>query len=77
LGLSIRAYARHRGGSDIAVHKAIRAGRITPEADGTLDPEKADREWNRNTEAPRVGTARHAEKSAVRENATESVTPAL
>ncbi|TCP01019.1 hypothetical protein EV676_1301, partial [Caldimonas thermodepolymerans] len=35
MGLSIRAYARHRGVSDTAVHKAIRTGRITPEADGT------------------------------------------
>jgi len=42
MGLSIRAYARHRGVSDTAVHKAIRAGRITPEADGTIDPDKAD-----------------------------------
>ena len=77
MGLSIRAYARHRGVSDTAVHKAIRAGRITPEADGTLDPDKAEREWNRNTEAPRVGTAHRAEKSAVRENASESATPAF
>ena len=36
MGISIRAYARHRGVSDTAVHKAIRAGRITPEADGTI-----------------------------------------
>ena len=28
MGLSIRAYARHRGVSDTAVHKAIRAGRV-------------------------------------------------
>ena len=35
MGLSIRAYARHRGVSDAAVRKAIAAGRITPEADGT------------------------------------------
>ena len=37
MGISIRAYARHRGVTDTAVHKAIRAGRITPEADGTID----------------------------------------
>ena len=61
MGLSIRAYARHRGVSDTAVHKAIRAGRITPEADGTLDPDKVDREWNKNTEAPVPGTQRRAE----------------
>ena len=37
MGLSIRAYARHRGVSDTAVHKAIRAGRITPEAETVSD----------------------------------------
>ena len=42
MGLSIRAYARHRGVSDAAVRKAIATGRITPEADGTVDPERAD-----------------------------------
>ncbi len=56
MGLSIRAYARHRGVTDTAVHKAIRAGRITPEPDGTVDAERADREWARNSEAPKVGT---------------------
>jgi hypothetical protein len=56
MGLSIRAYARHRGVSDAAVRKAIAAGRITPEADGTLDAERIDAEWARNTEAPRNGT---------------------
>lgn len=52
MGLSIRAYARHRGVSDTAVHKAIRAGRITTLADGTLDAQIADEEWAKNTEAP-------------------------
>ncbi len=56
MGISIRAYARHRGVSDAAVRKAIAAGRITPEADGTVDPDRADAEWARNTEAPRTGT---------------------
>ena len=37
MGISIRAYARHRGVTDTAVHKAIRAGRITPEADGSKE----------------------------------------
>lgn len=55
MGISIRAYARHRGVSDAAVRKAIAAGRITPEADGTLDPDRIDAEWARNTEAPRNG----------------------
>lgn len=56
MGLSIRAYARHRGVTDTAVHKAIRTGRITPEADGSIDPDKADREWARNSDAPKAGT---------------------
>ncbi|MDB0510076.1 elements of external origin [Ralstonia solanacearum] len=56
MGISIRAYARHRGVSDAAVRKAIAAGRITPEADGTIDSDRADAEWARNTEAPRHGT---------------------
>ena len=65
MGLSIRAYARHRGVSDAAVRKAIAAGRITPEGDGTVDPERADAEWARNTEAPRSGTRARVVKAAV------------
>lgn len=60
MGLSIRAYARHRGVSDTAVHKAIRSGRITPEADGTIDAARADEEWAKNTEAIRPGTRQRA-----------------
>jgi len=51
MGISIRAYGRHRGVSDAAVRKAIKAGRITPEPDGTIDPDKADAQWDRNTDA--------------------------
>ena len=50
MGLSIRSYAGHRGVSDTAVRKAIKSGRITLEADGTLDPAKADRQWTANTD---------------------------
>ncbi|WKB50787.1 elements of external origin [Eleftheria terrae] len=60
MGISIRAYARHRGVSDTAVHKAIRAGRITPEPDGTVDAQRADAEWAQNTEEQRVGTRQQA-----------------
>lgn len=56
MGISIRAYARHRGVTDTAVHKAIRTGRISPEPDGTIDPARADEEWARNTEARTAGT---------------------
>ena len=62
MGISIRAYARHRGVTDTAVHKAIRAGRITPEADGTIDADRADREWARNSDAPKTGTRADVEK---------------
>ena len=49
MGLSIRAYAQHRGVSHTAVAKAIKAGRISKEPDGTIDPVKADAQWARNT----------------------------
>ena len=67
MGLSIRAYARHRGVTDTAVHKAIRAGRITPEADGTIDAAKADSEWVRNSAPPRTGSQARAPRVAVPE----------
>ena len=67
MGLSIRAYARHRGVTDTAVHKAIRAGRITPEADGTIDSAKADAEWTRNSAPARTGTQTRAMRAAVPE----------
>ena len=50
MGISLRAYARHRGCSDTAVRKAFKAGRITPEADGTIDATKADQQWASNTD---------------------------
>lgn len=49
MGLSIRAYARHRGVSHVAVKKAIDTGRITQLADGTIDPDTADAQWAQNT----------------------------
>jgi hypothetical protein len=49
MGLSIRAYARHRGVSHVAVKKAIDTGRIAPLPDGTIDPVVADAQWAANT----------------------------
>jgi hypothetical protein len=72
MGISIRAYARHRGVTDTAVHKAIRTGRITPEEDGTIDVDRADREWARNSEAPKAGTRARAVKAAVPESAADA-----
>ena len=49
---SIRAYARHRGCDEKSVRNAIKAGRITKESDGTIDPDKADAQWEANTNRP-------------------------
>ena len=55
MGVSIRAYAPTRGRAESAVRKAIATKRITPNPDGTIDPERADQEWARNTfAAPRA-----------------------
>jgi len=47
--LSLRAYAKHRGVSLAAVQKAVHSGRITPTADGLIDSDRADAEWNAKT----------------------------
>jgi hypothetical protein len=57
MGLSIRAYARHRGVSHVAVKKAIDTGRITPLPDGTIDPDTADAQWAQNTLQARKAVA--------------------
>ncbi len=54
MGVSLREYARRRGVSHVAVMKAIRAGRLTPEPDGSLDPVKADAQWDANTDPART-----------------------
>jgi len=62
MGLSLRKYAAHRGISHPAVMKAIKAGRITPEPDGTIDPVKADRQWGARTD-PAQQRGQHARRS--------------
>jgi pyruvate/2-oxoglutarate dehydrogenase complex dihydrolipoamide acyltransferase (E2) component len=47
--LSLRAYAKHRGVSLAAVQKAIHSGRITANADGLIDSDRADAEWAAKT----------------------------
>lgn len=49
MGTSIRAYARAHGISHVAVLKAVKAGRIPLEEDGSIDPAKADGAWERST----------------------------
>ena len=63
MSLSLRAYARHRGVALSAVQKAIATGRIHPEPDGSIDPIKADAQWDRHTRAaqpttPKASTSR-------------------
>jgi hypothetical protein len=53
MGLSIRAYARLRGVSHVAVLRAIKAGRVPAEPDGTIDQVKADAAWERSTDPGR------------------------
>jgi hypothetical protein len=48
-GVSQRAYARLRGVALSAVQKAIATRRITLNADGSIDRERANQEWEHNT----------------------------
>jgi len=63
MGVSLREYARRRGVSHVAVLKAVRAGRLTPEPDGSIDPEKADAQWEASTDPARRPEATSAEET--------------
>ncbi|MBR9837037.1 MAG: elements of external origin [Rhodobacteraceae bacterium] len=62
MGISRRAYAAHRksrglsGSTDTAVRKAIATGRIDVEADGSIDPAKADAQWAAGTDSNKQRT---------------------
>ena len=76
MGISLRAYARMRGCSLTAVQKAIASKRITTLPDGTIDPERANQEWAKNTFAgnsPKRAQAASRGGSATRK--TSSVPP--
>jgi hypothetical protein len=49
--MSRRRYAAARGVSEAAIRKAVRAGRIEPTADGLIDPDQADANWYRYSQA--------------------------
>ena len=51
MSLSLRAYARRRNVSHTAVQKAVQAGRITLQPDGSIDPDQADAQWAESTRA--------------------------
>ena len=53
MGLSIRAYARQRGVSHVAVLRAIKQGRVILEPDGTVDAAKANASWERSSDPGR------------------------
>jgi hypothetical protein len=69
MGLSIRAYARQRGVSHVAVLRAIKTGRVALEPDGTVDAAKADASWERSSDPARrkpiVGKLRPVAEAAV------------
>ncbi|MCH9692206.1 MAG: elements of external origin [Gammaproteobacteria bacterium] len=69
MGVSLRAYAKHRGVSDTAVRKAIKSGRTQTEADGTIDDDKVGRQWARNTDTAQQrktpSTAKPVSKAAL------------
>jgi hypothetical protein len=48
--MGITEYARHRGVTLQAVQFAVKRGRVTRNPDGLIDSERADREWQQNTE---------------------------
>ena len=74
MGISIRAYGRHRGVPEAAVRKAIKSGRISKASDGTIDPVKADAQWLKNTD---VGQQREPKRKAVSTAAIDAVNDTL
>ena len=58
--ISQAEYAKRRGCSQVAVHKAIKAGRITL-IEGKIDPAVADVQWQANTRARATTRPAHGE----------------
>ena len=54
MGISLRAYAKHRGVTLKAVQKAIARKRIKLETDGSVDAARADRDWAANSDVAAV-----------------------
>lgn len=76
MGLSIRAYARQRGVSHVAVLRAVKQGRVVLEPDGTVDAAKADASWERSSD-PARGEALAGKLRPVAEAAVGSVRETL
>jgi hypothetical protein len=83
MGLSIRAYARQRGVSHVAVLRAIKQGRVILEPNGTIDAAKADASWERSSDpgrrkpvAEKLRPVAEAAVGSVRETLKEQGLPA-
>ena len=83
MGLSIRAYARQRGVSHVAVLRAVKQGRVALEPDGTVDAAKADASWERSSDptcrkptAEKLRPVAEAAVGSVRETLKEQGLPA-
>ena len=72
MGMGVREYARHRGQAPSAVARALKAGRIVKEADGTIDPVKADAAWEKNT-----NPAQQRNKPQISPDPKEPLTPVV
>jgi hypothetical protein len=56
--MTVAEYAEHRGCDPKAVQYAITSGRIQRDAEGHIDPEKADRDWEANTQHSKARNGR-------------------
>jgi hypothetical protein len=65
MGVSLRAYARHRGVTLAAVQKARQTGRIPVLADGTVEADAADAAWNAAAAARRAAQTVPADPTRV------------
>ncbi|MFT6220495.1 MAG: pyruvate/2-oxoglutarate dehydrogenase complex dihydrolipoamide acyltransferase (E2) component [Rickettsiales bacterium] len=62
--LSIRGYAKHRGISETAVRKAIKAGRITKNKNDKIDSNLADNQWQKNTDPAQIKEPSKSQQTA-------------
>ncbi len=74
--LSNRQYATHRGVSETAVRKAIKSGRIALNAQGKIDADTADAQWDANTDPSKV-RAKQSKKKIVPRAAIAAVEETL
>lgn len=91
MGVSRRKFAEMRGVTEAAVRAAISSGRITVEPDDTIDPDKANEQWDRQTDPSKqrgphanalrvetqAGTARAAATKPVPKAAIDAVNATL